>query len=171
MPYEWVTRYQAPERSGAFAMEPPLLAELHLWPHRSLPRTGFVGVIGGTAGLLALPLIAVLGTPVLWGLLPFAVATVWGLWIALRRSYRDGEVTEVLRLWPDRVRLDRQDKHGRRKWEANPHWASVHLHRQGGPVAAYLTLKGAGREVEIGAFLSEEERIALWPDLAALFGR
>ena len=34
-----------------------------------------------------------------------------------------------------------------------------------GPVPHYITLRGKGREVEIGSFLSEEERIALYDDL------
>ena len=172
MPYDWVKRLEAPERSGAFSMpgdgEGEPLAELHLWPHRSLPRGGFVLVIGMAAALLAVPMIALIGTPVLWGLLPFVVLTVWALWAALARSYRDGQVVEVLRLWPDLVRLDRRDRSGLRSWEANPHWVEPRIHRKG-PVPAYLTLRGAGREVEIGAFLSEDERQALWPDLAALF--
>ena len=41
----------------------------------------------------------------------------------------------------------------------------VRLHQTGGPVPNYLTLKGDGREVELGAFLSEEERLALRDDL------
>jgi uncharacterized membrane protein len=40
------------------------------------------------------------------------------------------------------------------------------MHEAGGPVEHYLTLKGAGREVEIGAFLSEDERKALHGELA-----
>jgi uncharacterized membrane protein len=39
------------------------------------------------------------------------------------------------------------------------------MHKHGGPVPNYVTLTGDGREVEIGAFLSEEERIALYGDL------
>ena len=39
------------------------------------------------------------------------------------------------------------------------------MHAHGGPVPHYVTLKGAGREVEIGAFLTEEERRALEPAL------
>lgn len=167
MPYTWVKPWEAPEQSGAFCMEDPLLAELHLWPHRSLPKVGFVWVIGLTAGMLALPLVAVLGSPVLWGILPFAAGAVWALWAALRRSYRDGEVTEVLRLWPGRVRLERRDRRGLRDWEANPHWVTVTMREV--PMPAYITLRGAGREVEIGAFLSEEERRTLLPELRSLF--
>ncbi|WP_245008504.1 DUF2244 domain-containing protein [Paracoccus marcusii] len=41
-----------------------------LWPHRSLPKRGFVWFIGTTATLLLLPILAVLGTQVLWGCCP-----------------------------------------------------------------------------------------------------
>jgi len=40
------------------------------------------------------------------------------------------------------------------------------MHEGGGPVAHYITLKGGGREVEIGAFLSEDERKTLHGELA-----
>jgi uncharacterized membrane protein len=39
------------------------------------------------------------------------------------------------------------------------------MHERGGPVPNYVTLTGDGREVEIGAFLSEEERISLFDEL------
>lgn len=120
--------------------------------------------IGITAAMLALPLIAVLGTPVLWGLLPFIAAAVAGVWWGLSRSYRAGETLEVLRLGPDRVTLTRKAPDGtEQRWQANPYWVTVRLYRTGGPVPDYLTLKGDGREVEIGAFLSPEERRALQP--------
>ncbi|AMY69923.1 DUF2244 domain-containing protein [Frigidibacter mobilis] len=182
MPHEWVIRpAKAPEQSGAFpvmqsaeaiaagligAAEGPPLAELHLWPYRSLPRRGFVLFIAVTAGLLLLPLLAVLGSPVLWGLLPFLMIAVGGVWFALQRSYRDGELLEVLRLFPARIELSRQDRRGtRRDWQANPYWVSLHLHPRGGPVPDYLTLKGNGREVELGAFLAQDERVALHGEL------
>jgi len=140
---------------------------LRLWPHRSLPPRGFAWFIGLTAALIALPLVGLLGTPVLWGMLPFVVAAVAAIWFALQRSYRDGAILEELRLWPDRVTLTRHDpRRAARQWEANPHWVQVTLRATGGPVAEYLTLKGAGREVELGAFLTEEERRALYADLS-----
>ena len=158
MPYEW---------------SPPAPAapqKLALWPYRSLPRKGFAGVISFAALMLLIPLLAVIGSPVLWGLLPFFAIAVWGLWMALQRSYRDGEVLEELTLSPDRVDLVR---HAPRKpvqrWQANPYWVQVVVHPTGGPVPHYVTLKGGAREVEIGAFLSEDERKALGAELQAAF--
>jgi uncharacterized membrane protein len=116
-------------------------------------------------------MIGVLGTPVLWAILPFVVAAIWAIWFALRKNGRDRDIVEDLRLSPDRITLVRHGPKGRRQdWEANPYWLRVTLHETGGPVPNYLTLKGDGREVELGAFLSEEERIALLEDLLARLG-
>lgn len=160
MPYEWI---DTEHDDGA---------ELHLWPYRSLPRLGFVWFIGGTAALISLPLFAALGTVVLWGLLPFLGAAVAGIWWALSRSYRDGALTEALTLAPDRISLIRRAPDGsEQRWEANPYWVAVRLYPAGGRVPHYLTLKGEGREVELGAFLTEEERVALAEDLRQRLAR
>ena len=154
MPYQWL-----PDDSGE--------DRLHLWPHRSLTQRGFVWFVGLTAGLIALPLVGVLGSPVLWGVLPFLLVTLWSIWFALRKNGRDRDIVEDLHLSRDRVRLVRHEPGGRRRdWDANPYWLRVTLHPTGGPVPNYLTLKGEGREVELGAFLSEDERIALQSELA-----
>ncbi|KPP93804.1 MAG: Integral membrane protein [Rhodobacteraceae bacterium HLUCCA08] len=163
MPREWI---DTPKDAGA------PLAELHLWPYRSLLRRHFVAFIGITATLVAVPLVSVIGSPVLWGVLPFFVVVLGALWVAIERSYRDGEILEELRLWPDRMTLTRRDRRGnRRDWEANPYWVSVRLHETGGPVDFYITLKGGEREVEIGAFLSEDERKALYDELTSALRR
>jgi uncharacterized membrane protein len=149
MPYEWL-----PSDDTAF--------RLHAWPHRSLTQRGFVWFLGSTAALIALPMLTVLGSPVVWALLPFMVATVAGIWLALRKNGRDRSIVEELVITPTRVSLTRHGPRGRKQdWEANPHWLRVTLHEDGGPVPNYLTMKAKGREVELGAFLSEEERKAL----------
>lgn len=154
MPYEWLPPEDGRQR-------------LHLWPHRSLSQRGFVWFIGLTAGLIAVPLLSILGSPVLWALLPFLMATVWGIWFALRKNGTDRDIVEDLTLAPALLTLTRHDpRRGRQSWEANPHWVRVTLHATGGPVPQYLTLRGSDREVELGAFLSEEERVALRNDLA-----
>ena len=171
MPYEWLTdpaRQDSPLRREAGTSGGPPLAELHLWPYRSLPRKGFVIFIGTTALLLTLPLLAVLGSMVLWALLPFLLAALAGVWFALQRSYRSGTVIEVLTLWPDRVTLRHQPP-GKppRDWEGNPYWIRPKLHEGEIPVPAYLTLEGGSRRVELGSFLSPEERRALFGELQA----
>ncbi len=149
MPYEWTNAQDN-------------TAELHLWPYRSLPRRGMVWFIGLTAALLALPALVLIGSPLLWGMLPFLLAAVAAIWAAIQRSYRDGEIVEVLRLGQEAASLTRHGPRRRRQdWQANPHWVQVTLHPTGGPVPQYLTLRGAGREVELGAFLTLEERVAL----------
>ncbi len=148
-------------------MAPPSGNEehLHLWPHRSLTQAGFVWFIGLTAGLIVVPLLAILGSPVLWGLLPFLMLALWAIWFALRKNGRDRAIVEALVLRPDSMTLTRHGPRGRQDWQANPHWVQARLHPTGGPVPNYLTLKGEGREVELGAFLAEEERIALRDEL------
>ncbi|MBN2739478.1 MAG: DUF2244 domain-containing protein [Rhodobacteraceae bacterium] len=162
MPYRWI---ETAPTEGQAAGAPA--TELHLWPYRSLPRKGFVIFIVIFVTLISLPLFAVLGRVELWWLLPFIMATVAGVWWAISASYRTGEVREVLSFSPQKLRLIRRDP-GRvepRDWEANPHWVRVEMHVKGGPVPNYLTLRGGPREVEIGAFLTPEERRELQGEL------
>lgn len=154
MPYHWPST------------TPDSPATLRLWPHRSLAPRGFVWFIGGTAALIALPLMAVLATPIFWGLLPFLAAAVGAVWWALRRSWQDREIVEELTLDPEHLVLVRTGPRGqRREWQAKTHWVRVNRHETGGPVPQYLTLSGGPREVELGAFLTPEERLALEWDL------
>ncbi|MEO3415477.1 DUF2244 domain-containing protein [Roseovarius sp. CAU 1744] len=156
MPYEWTT-----------FSDPVPQTRLTLWPHRSLPRRGFAAFILGTFTLITLPLYPLLGTAVLWGLLPFLLLAVAGLWWALERSYRDARMREELTISETEAHLVRTDPKGKRQeWRCNRYWARIRMHPTGGPVDHYLTLKGSDREVEIGAFLSEDERKVLYGEIA-----
>lgn len=146
--------------------------DLRLWPHNALSAQGFVAVIGVSAGVLALPLVAVLGHPVLWGLLPFAGLALWGLWAGLRRNQRDRSVREEMHLARGGLHLRRLNPRGPvQEWHADPAWVALRLIPKGGPVEQYLTLTGGGREVELGAFLTPEERIALHDELSRVLLR
>ncbi|MDJ1007742.1 MAG: DUF2244 domain-containing protein [Paracoccaceae bacterium] len=154
MPYRWT--------------ETPTETTLDLWPHQSMTPRGFTWFIGATAALLALPLIALLGSPVVWVLLAFFLATLAALWWALSANVAARHSREALTVSPDRMHLAHLPARGPAlEWEANPHWVTVHLH-QDGPVEKYLTLRGNGREVELGSFLSPEEREGLFEDLTRL---
>ena len=157
MPYRW---------SSSAPSEPQ---RLHLWAHQSLSPKGFVGFVGVTAFMLALPLITQIGHPGLWVLLPCLLAALAGLWAALSRNVRDRAITEDLTLTAQEITLTRHGPHGQRQdWQANPHWLRLTLHASGGPVPQYLTLSGGGRVVELGAFLTDAERVALKGEIERL---
>lgn len=154
MPYTWTD--DAQDRS-----------ELHLWPHKSLPAHGFAATILGIFTLSTIPLYGLLGTVALWGILPFMLLALGAMWYALRRNERDLQILEVLTLTTDNLHLTRRSRRGDpQEWHCNPYWTKVNMHHKGGPVPHYVTLSGAGREVEIGAFLSEDERKALYDELS-----
>jgi uncharacterized membrane protein len=163
MPYIW----NAPDQPQTSPTK-----ELHLWPHQSLRPRGYAGFLGSTSILILLPLMAVLGSVALWWLLPFFLMALGGLWLALDRSRRDAQVFEILTLTPDHAYLRRRNPRGPvLEWDCNRYWARPEMHEQGGPVPYYVTLTGAGRKVEIGAFLSEEERMALYDELVTALRR
>jgi uncharacterized membrane protein len=185
MPYEWVTPRTVRDTPDAPRTAPPLQAErlrdaplslpaeVHLWPYRSLPRSGFVIFIGLTCSFLALPLTALIGLTALWVVLPFLAAAVWAIWFALQRSYRDGEILEVLRISHGDMHLSRRVARRQRgraipaqNWEANPYWVRIRTHEK--PLPDYLTLEGGPRSVELGAFLTPGERRRLSAELAIL---
>ena len=156
MPYKWIT-----------TSDPARHSQLRLWPHRSLPRRGFAGFILATFVMITIPLFPLLGTVVLWGLLPFLLVAVAGIWWGLEKSYRDAKIDEELTIDDTLARLVRTNPKGdQQAWECNRYWARIQMHITEGPVPYYLTLKGNDREVEIGAFLSEDERKALYGEIS-----
>ncbi|EBA18633.1 hypothetical protein RSK20926_12959 [Roseobacter sp. SK209-2-6] len=158
MPYAWMPS------------EDDTRKELHLWPHQSLRPRGYARFLSVTGLLITLPLLPLLGSPLLWALLPFLLLALFGMKYALDRNRRDGQILEVLTLTEDNAQLERRNADGSsQSWQCNRYWTRAELHAEGGPVPNYVTLKGNGREVEIGAFLSEEERKELFQELAKFF--
>ena len=149
---------------------PPLLA-LTLAPHRPLTPRGGAWTLGLTAAGLCAPLLALGGHRVAWGLLPFMAVALFSLYAAIRRNTRDGRLTEELRIWPDLITVVRREPKGTvRRWHANPFWVRARLHDDG-RVEKYLTLEGAGREIELGAFLAPWERESLYAEIRATLSR
>ena len=152
-----------PEALSSYEGKAPLYRVL-LYPHRSLPRSGFVFFIAATSVMMALPLLALITTSAFWAMLPFIVVTVVAVWMFLMHSYRTGQLVEELSLWPDRMTLTRRNPNGELlEWDTNPYWVEVFSHDK--PIPNYLTLRGGPREVELGAFLTPEERVELKEEL------
>ncbi len=158
----------APASSASYPFDrtDPPAYEISLWPHRSLSLSGFRWLLIGIAIGLTLPLLPFAGTPVGWGLLPFLMAALVAVYLAFVRNYRDAELHEHLRLWPDLITVERTEPKGEvLRWHANPFWVEPRIHEDA-KIESYLTLRGNGREIEIGAFLSPEERVRLFDALS-----
>ena len=142
---------------------------IEVWPYNSLKPKGFVLFLGSTFVLISLPLFTVLGTTVFWGLLPFLLVAFTGVWFALRRSVNDRQILEQLTLSKEEITLIRQNPTGEHKrWVCSTYWVKLKIYETEGPVTKYITLTGNGREVELGAFLSEYERTTLYGELEQL---
>ncbi|MBW4710497.1 DUF2244 domain-containing protein [Roseobacter sp. YSTF-M11] len=160
MPYQWTS-------------EPgDRLQTLKLWPHNSLPPRGMAAFVLATFTLILIPALPLLGSPILWGLLPFLLGAVWAIYHALRRNHRARQITEVLTLDDEAAHLVRQEPSGTvKEWDCKRYWTTITKYEKDGPVPHYVTLKGMGREVEIGAFLSEDERVSLYDELQIAWRR
>lgn len=135
--------------------------EVALWPHQSLTRGGYRAALFAAAVGLALPLIGLAGTKVFLPLAAFVLIPFLALRLAMRRNSRQMRIEERLAVWPDEVRVERREPDGRvRRWQAEPMRVRLRLHKKA-KVEDYLTLSGGGREIELGAFLSPDERVAL----------
>ena len=84
-----------------------------LWPNRSLNAVGFrntlILVIGGSSIAIA-PILLITGN--LWMLL-FAIVPVATLYVFLLRNYRDGRLTEELRIYSDVIAIERREPTGK----------------------------------------------------------
>lgn len=146
--------------------DPPVM-EFSLWPHRSLSVQGWRIFLGLLAAGLSVPLLFLIGSLAAWGMLPFLVAALLAVYWAMRRNFHDADLVEELRLWPDLITVERREPRGRvHRWHANPFWVQPRL-LDGAHVEKYLTLKGGGREIELGAFLAPWERERLYEELCA----
>jgi uncharacterized membrane protein len=161
----------APGAADPFSRSDPPVLALILWPNRSLSPAGGGWILGLVTAGFAMPLLALGGTDAAWGMLPFMAVALVALFLAIRRNTRDGRLTEELRIWPDLITVVRREPRGTvRRWHANPFWVKARLYEDG-KVEKYLTLAGAGREIELGAFLSPWERESLYAEIRATLSR
>lgn len=144
--------------------------EALLYPHRSLGRRGYLILILGTAlimGAYALTFL-IMGA---WPIFGFIGAEWLLFWFLFSRHFRGDRRAERLRLFHDRLVLERLDAKGRFTAMAlQPYWLQVVLTRAA-EVDNALYLRSHGKQIEIGAFLSSPERRNFADELTRVLDR
>ena len=153
------------------AVEPPALPSqpLVFWvrPNRSLSRRGMVtlwGVLAGVSMLVAL-VSGVVGNA--YAAL-FALAEAGALALALAAAWKAGARAERIRCTEDALEVHAFPS-GQQRARFQPYW--VRLGWRPGNGHRRLVLASHGREIEIGAFLGDEERGQLHQRLELLLAR
>jgi uncharacterized membrane protein len=141
-----------------------------LYPHRSLPNSGFIAVmtivivINLTLGLYFFSIGA-------WPVLGFCGLDIFFVWLAFKLSYRQGRLHERVRVTPDAMWVSRVLPSGHEsRWRLQPFWTDVRIDR---PVEheSQVRVVSKGRTLILGSFLSPEERGEFADALAGALGR
>ncbi len=143
---------------------------IRLAPHCSLSPRGALYFYAsacatsfGVAGLMALR-----GW---WAVLPFAGLEMLLLGAVLWHSQRRRHHVEVITLTDERIEIGSQLA-GKRPVVFPRHWAQVKLRRAASPLhPSRLLIMSHGRSLEVGSFLTEEERRGLAGRLQRAVGR
>ena len=138
----------------------PVLS-LTIWPHRSCDKKTFGLILVFVGFILVLPTFLFLNIYFALAILPFSLSSLLILYLVGNKNFNDARLIEKLIIYPKKITLERKEPNNTtKKWNSNPYWTKVNLYNNG-PVESYLTLKGNGKEVELGSFLTPEERINL----------
>lgn len=135
----------------------PLFAA-ELTPHRSLSPRGMRIVIALVAGLAALPGIIFFSLGA-WPVVGFMGLDVLAIAWALSVSMRKGRARQRVTLWAERLTVVSTDPKGvDATRNFHPRTVRLLVHRDFNERTTALRLRSAQGEVELGAFLSLDER-------------
>ncbi len=116
----------------------------------------FVFIFAGSVGIAAA--FAAVGA---WLILPFAGIEMLALYLAFRCVDSHAADYECIAIDGDTVKVEFFDGGHVRSYQLSRYWAQVTVSRDGGRLA----LRSHGRELEIGRYLSDEQRLDMAREL------
>jgi len=150
----------SPPGARSDATKPAPLLDLVVYPHRSLGPTGFLALMAVLCGCsFAVGLGFFLSGA--WPVVGFLGVDVLVVYLAFRLNYRAARAYETVRLTPGALEVTKVDPGGRgRRISFQPYWLAVDMDD---PPRRHsrLTLRSHGRWLEIGGFLTPEEKLDL----------
>jgi uncharacterized membrane protein len=138
----------------------PARLDLVLYPNRSLSTTGFAVLM---AAIVVVSVAIGAGFMMIgaWPVTGFLGLDVLLLYLAFRWNFRQARRAEFVRLDRDGLSVRRLEPDGRSyAWQFEPYWVRIAL-EQVGRHHRRLVLRSHGRQLTIGAFLTEDERVEL----------
>ena len=142
--------------------EEPTFLRMRLIPNRSLDVNGTKVVFGVIACGFLLPIIPFIGSPIGTTLTIFSGMTFYLFLTLLQKNFQQGNTFEEILISKSKIIVVHQEENKTQKtWEGNPYWTKVNVDTHNPKLKNYLTLAGAGKHIELGAFLSPDERIEL----------
>ena len=140
----------------------PALLRMRLFPNRSLDAHGTKVVFGIIACGFLLPIIPFIGSPIGSTLTVFSGLTFYLFLTFLQKNFQQGNTFEEILISKNKIIVIHKEKNKEyMTWEGNPYWTRVNVDINNPKLKNYLTLAGKGRHIELGAFLSPDERIEL----------
>ncbi len=136
----------------------PVFFDARLTPYRSLGARGFLWLMVALSSLSALcGLVFWLNGA--WPVVGFFGVDVVFIYVVFRANYRAANAYELVTLTDADLTVRRVDaKGGERSWHFEPSWLKVDIVEPPEPDSP-LTLASHGRSLQIGAFLTAEERV------------
>ncbi len=131
-------------------------------PNRSLSSEGTLIVFSILAIGLIFPIIPFMGSQIGITLTLFSGGTLYLFLFFLGKNFQSGQVYEEIKISYEKIEIIHKEKYKKEiTWEGNPFWTNVIMEDNPNKVENYLTIKEKGRHIELGAFLSPDERIDL----------
>lgn len=155
-----------PRENGDEAEKLPVRFDAVLQPHASLGPRGFLLFMAllGTISFIAGVSFVMVGA---WPVFGFMGLDVLLVYLAFRVNYRSSRRYETLKLTDDSLTVLRVSPNGRRRrFRFQPYWLQVDMDDPPQP-GSPLVLRSHGRELEIGKFLTPEEKLDLAKALRA----
>ena len=135
---------------------------MKLMPNRSLNHQGTLIVFFILAIGLIFPIIPFLGSQVGITLTLFSGLTFYLFLIFLGKSFQSGQLYEEIKISSRKIEVTHKEKNKKKlTWEGDPYWTKVVMEDTPHKVENYLTIRERGRHIELGAFLSPDERADL----------
>jgi uncharacterized membrane protein len=106
-----------------------------------------------------------------WPVLPFWGLEMLALGLCLQASMRRRRYTQTVTITDSQISLVTRSRRGEAKQEFARHWAKVRLRTPRTRLyPSRLMIESRGRAIEVGSFLTEEERCVLATRLRGLVG-